>query len=68
MVVVRNISYRIVVMYFGWIVEVIDSNKFVIDVVYFYIKVLLDLVFFVKRENKIEIESIKGELLSFFDI
>jgi oligopeptide/dipeptide ABC transporter ATP-binding protein len=59
--VVRNISHRIIVMYLGRIVEVIDSNKLVTDATHPYTKALLDSVFSVKMENKAEIESIKGE-------
>ncbi|OOM10368.1 ABC transporter ATP-binding protein [Clostridium saccharobutylicum] len=66
--VVRNISHRIVVMYLGRIVEVIDSNKLVTYAAHPYTKALLDSVFSVKRENKTEIESIKGEPPSPSDI
>jgi oligopeptide/dipeptide ABC transporter ATP-binding protein len=59
--VVRNISHRIVVMYLGQIVEVIDSNKLITDASHPYTKALLDSVFSVKSENKTLIESIKGE-------
>lgn len=66
--VVRNISHRIIVMYLGRIVEVIDSDKLTIDAAHPYTKALLDSVFSVKRENKTEIESIKGEAPSPSDI
>lgn len=66
--VVRNISHRIIVMYLGRIVEVIDSNKLVTDAAHPYTKALLDSVFSVKMENKTEIESIKGEPPSPSDI
>lgn len=66
--VVRNISHRIIVMYLGRIVEVIDSDKLVTDAAHPYTKALLDSVFSVKCENKTEIESIKGEPPSPSDI
>lgn len=66
--VVRNISHRIIVMYLGRIVEVIDSDKLITDATHPYTKALLDSVFSVKRENKTEIESIKGEPPSPSDI
>ena len=66
--VVRNISHRIIVMYLGRIVEVIDSDKLVTDAAHPYTKALLDSVFSVKMENKTEIESIKGEPPSPSDI
>jgi oligopeptide/dipeptide ABC transporter ATP-binding protein len=66
--VVRNISHRIVVMYLGQIVEVIDSNKLITDAAHPYTKALLDSVFSVKSENKTLIESIKGEPPSPSDI
>lgn len=66
--VVRNISHRIIVMYLGRIVEVIDSNKLITDAAHPYTKALLDSVFSVKSENKTEIESIKGEVPSPSDI
>ena len=66
--VVRNISHRIIVMYLGRIVEVIDSNKLVTDAAHPYTKALLDSVFSVKMKNKTEIESVKGEPPSPSDI
>lgn len=66
--VVRNISHRIIVMYLGQIVEVIDSNKLVADAAHPYTKALLDSVFSVKMKNKTEIETIKGEPPSPSDI
>ena len=66
--VVRNISHRIIVMYLGQIVEVIDSDKLITDAAHPYTKALLDSVFSVKRENKTEIKSIKGEVPSPSDI
>lgn len=66
--VVRNISNRIVVMYLGQIVEVIDSNNLITDASHPYTKALLDSVFSVKSENKTLIESIKGEPPSPSDI
>jgi oligopeptide/dipeptide ABC transporter ATP-binding protein len=66
--VVRNISHRIIVMYLGRIVEVIDSDKLITDVAHPYTKALLDSVFSVKMKNKTEIESIKGEPPSPSDI
>lgn len=66
--VVRNISHRIIVMYLGRIVEVIDSNKLVTDAAHPYTKALLDSVFSVKMKSKTEIESIKGEPPSPSDI
>lgn len=66
--IVRNISHRIIVMYLGKIVEVIDSNKLVTDAAHPYTKALLDSVFSVKRKNKTEIESIKGDPPSPSDI
>lgn len=66
--VVKNISHRIIVMYLGRIVEVIDSNKLVTDAAHPYTKALLDSVFSVKMKNKTEIESIKGEPPSPSDI
>lgn len=59
--VVRNISHRIIVMYLGRIVEIIDSNKLITDAAHPYTKALLDSVFSVKRKNKIEIKGIKGD-------
>ncbi|MCC5468506.1 ABC transporter ATP-binding protein [Pelosinus baikalensis] len=59
--VVRNISHRIIVMYLGRIVEVIDSNKLTTDAVHPYTKALLSSVFSVKSKNDTEIEIIKGE-------
>lgn len=66
--VVRNISHRIIVMYLGKIVEVIDSNKLITDAAHPYTKALLDSVFSVKMASKSEIESIKGEPQSPSDI
>lgn len=66
--VVKNISHRIVVMYLGQIVEVIDSNKLITDGAHPYTKALLDSVFSVKRENNTIIETIKGEPPSPSDI
>jgi oligopeptide/dipeptide ABC transporter ATP-binding protein len=66
--VVRNISHRIIVMYLGRIVEVIDSNRLVTDAIHPYTKALLNSVFSVKRENTTEIEIIKGEPPSNLDI
>lgn len=66
--VVRNISHRIIVMYLGRIIEVIDSDKLTTDVAHPYTKALLDSVFSVKRENKTEIETMKGEPPSPLDI
>lgn len=66
--VVRNISHRIIVMYLGRIVEIIDSDKLVTDAAHPYTKALLDSVFSVKMKNKTEIESIKGEPPSPSDI
>lgn len=66
--VVRNISHRIIVMYLGRIVELIDSNRLVTDAAHPYTKALLDSVFSIKRENKTKIESIKGEPPSPLDI
>lgn len=59
--VVRNISHRIIVMYLGRIVEVIDSNKLPTDAIHPYTKALLASVFSVKRNDNAEIEIIKGE-------
>jgi oligopeptide/dipeptide ABC transporter ATP-binding protein len=59
--VVRNISHRIIVMYLGRIVEVIDSNKLITDAVHPYTKALLASVFSLKEKNDTEIEMIKGE-------
>jgi oligopeptide/dipeptide ABC transporter ATP-binding protein len=59
--VVRNISHRIIVMYLGRIVEVIDSNKLTTAAVHPYTKALLSSVFSVKKKNGTEIEMIKGE-------
>jgi len=59
--VVRNISHRIIVMYLGRIVEVIDSNKLTTDAFHPYTKALLASVFSVKSKNGTEIEIIKGE-------
>jgi oligopeptide/dipeptide ABC transporter ATP-binding protein len=59
--VVRNISHRIIVMYHGQIVEVIDSNKLITDAVHPYTKALMASVFTVKGQNSAEIELIKGE-------
>ncbi|AGX43094.1 ABC transporter ATP-binding protein [Clostridium saccharobutylicum] len=66
--VVRNISHRIIVMYLGRIVEVIDSDKLVTDAAHPYTKALLNSVFSVKMKNKTEIESISGEPPSPSDI
>ena len=66
--VVRNISHRIIVMYLGRVVEVIDSDKLTTDVAHPYTKALIDSVFSVKRQNKTKIESIKGEPPSPLDI
>lgn len=59
--VVRNISHRIIVMYLGRIVEVIDSNKLITEAVHPYTKALLGSVFSVRGKNSTEIEIIKGE-------
>lgn len=59
--VVRNISQRIIVMYLGRIVEVIDSNRLTTDAVHPYTKALLASVFSVNGENSTEIEMIEGE-------
>ncbi len=59
--VVRNISHRIIVMYLGRIVEVIDSKRLITDAAHPYTKALLGSVFSVKRKNSTEIEGIKGE-------
>lgn len=59
--VVRNISHRIVVMYLGRIVEVIDSDKLTIDAVHPYTKALLASVFSVKGRNDTEVEIIEGD-------
>ncbi|MBD7911206.1 MULTISPECIES: ABC transporter ATP-binding protein [Clostridium] len=66
--VVRNISHRIIVMYLGQIVEVIDSDKLVTDAIHPYTKALLDSVFSIKMGNNSEIEGIKGEPPSPLDI
>jgi oligopeptide/dipeptide ABC transporter ATP-binding protein len=59
--VVRNISHRIIVMYLGRIVEIIDSNKLTTEAVHPYTKALLSSVFSVNGKNSTEIEIIKGE-------
>lgn len=59
--VVRNISHRIIVMYLGRIVEVIDSDRLTIDAVHPYTKALLASVFSVNKKNSTEIEMIEGE-------
>lgn len=66
--VVRNISHRIIVMYLGRIVEVIDSDKLTTEALHPYTRALLDSVFSIKGQNKTEIESIKGEPPSPSDI
>lgn len=66
--VVRNISHRIVVMYLGRIVEVIDSDKLTEAAVHPYTKALLASVFSVKERNDIEIGIIEGEPPSPSDI
>ncbi|KZL91814.1 ABC transporter ATP-binding protein [Clostridium magnum] len=66
--VVRNISHRIIVMYLGRIVEVIDSNKLTTDAAHPYTKALLASVFSVNRKNSTEIGIIKGEPPSPSDI
>lgn len=66
--VVRNISHRIVVMYLGRIVEVIDSNKLTEAAVHPYTKALLASVFSVKGREDAEIEIIEGEPPSPSDI
>lgn len=59
--VVRNMSHRIIVMYLGRIVEVIDSNRLTTDAVHPYTKALLASVFSVNKKNSTEIEMIEGE-------
>lgn len=59
--VVKNISHRIIVMYLGRIVEVIDSNKLTTDAMHPYTKALLASVFSVNSNDNTEIEIIKGE-------
>jgi oligopeptide/dipeptide ABC transporter ATP-binding protein len=59
--VVKNISHRIIVMYLGRIVEVIDSDKLTTEAVHPYTKALLASVFSVNKKNSAEIEIIKGE-------
>jgi oligopeptide/dipeptide ABC transporter ATP-binding protein len=66
--VVKNISHRIIVMYLGRIVEVIDSDKLTTEAVHPYTKALLASVFSVNRKNSTEIEIIKGEPPSPSDI
>jgi oligopeptide/dipeptide ABC transporter, ATP-binding protein, C-terminal domain len=66
--VVRNISHRIVVMYLGRIVEVIDSDKLTTAAVHPYTKALLASVFSVKGRNDNEIEIIEGDPPSPSDI
>ena len=66
--VVKNISHRIIVMYLGRIVEVIDSDKLTTEAVHPYTKALLASVFSVNRKNSTEIEILKGEPPSPSDI
>lgn len=66
--VVRNISHRIVVMYLGRIVEIIDSDKLTTEAVHPYTKALLASVFSVKGRTNAEIEIIEGEPPSPSDI
>lgn len=66
--VVRNISDRIIVMYLGQIVEIIDSDKLTTNLAHPYTKALLSSVFSVNIKNKTEIEGIKGEPPSPSDI
>lgn len=66
--VVRNISHRIVVMYLGGIVEIIDSDKLTTEAVHPYTKALLASVFSVKGRTNAEIEIIEGEPPSPSDI
>ncbi len=66
--VVRNISDRIIVMYLGRIVEVIDSDRLTTAAVHPYTKALLASVFSVKKRENTEIEIIKGEPPSPSDI
>jgi oligopeptide/dipeptide ABC transporter ATP-binding protein len=59
--VVRNVSCRIVVMYLGRIVEIIDSEKLSLDAVHPYTRALLASVFFVTKDNQHEFEIIDGD-------
>ncbi|WP_160676429.1 ABC transporter ATP-binding protein [Clostridium sp. C8-1-8] len=59
--VVKNISHRVVVMYLGRIVEIIDSDKLTSEAVHPYTKALLASVFSVKGKKLTDIEILKGE-------
>ncbi|KZL92064.1 ABC transporter ATP-binding protein [Clostridium magnum] len=66
--VARNISHRIVVMYLGRIVEVIESDKLMEAAVHPYTKALLASIFSVKGSSNTEIEIIDGDPPSSSDI
>lgn len=66
--VVRNISDRIVVMYLGRVVEVLESDKLTEAAVHPYTKALLASVFSVKGSSNTEIEIIEGDPPSPSDI
>lgn len=66
--VVRNISDRIVVMYLGRVVEVLDSDKLTNAAVHPYTKALLASVFSVKGSSNTEIEIMEGDPPSPSDI
>jgi oligopeptide/dipeptide ABC transporter ATP-binding protein len=59
--VVKNISHRVVVMYLGKIVEIIDSCKLISSACHPYTKALLSSVLSVKKADNSRIEIIKGE-------
>lgn len=58
---VKNISQRILVMYLGSIVEVIDSDKLTTEAVHPYTKAILGSVFSVKGKNDNKIEIIEKD-------
>lgn len=66
--VVRNVSNRIIVMYLGRIVEVIDSDSLTKKAIHPYTKTLLSSVFSIKSKNNMEIEIIDEKLLNSCDI
>lgn len=64
---VGKVSRRIVVMYLGRMVEIIDSEKLVRNAAHPYTKALLAAVFFIKEGHNHEIEIIEGEPPSLYD-
>lgn len=59
--VVRNISDRIIVMYLGQIVEIIDSHRLTTDAAHPYTETLLSSVFYIKGRNDHEISIVTEE-------